>query len=166
MENIDYQKIKERVDEILIEYDMYKKAPINVFKICKIKNIKVQLVKFKENNVCAAIHKVGDSYNIFVNHMQSPLEQRVSIAHELGHYYLHQDILDKEMLVDMYKRFSSREEKEEKEAEYFANCLLLEENSLKTLWGKVEDVNDLANMFKVPLDFLKERLVFLKLLDE
>ena len=46
MANIDYKTIKEKVDEILIEYDMYKKAPIDVLKICAHNSIKVQVVKF------------------------------------------------------------------------------------------------------------------------
>lgn len=170
MANIDYKSIKEKVDEILIEYDMYKKAPIDVLKICAHNSIKVQVVKFKDKNVCAAIHKLNDeetdSYEIFVSYLQSPLEQRVSIAHELGHYYLHKDILNKEMLVDMYRKFSSREEQEEQEAEYFARCLLLEEYSLRTLLAKVDDINDIANMFKVPIDFLKERIKEVSLSDE
>lgn len=169
MTNIDYKTIKEKVDEILIEYDMYKKAPIDVLKICAQNSIEVQVVKFKDKNVCAAIHKSNDKidcYEIFVNYLQSPLEQRVSIAHELGHYYLHKDILNKEMLVDMYKKFSSREEKEEKEAEYFARCLLLEEYSLRTLLAKVDDINDIANIFKVPINFLEERIKEISLSDE
>lgn len=168
MVNIDFQSIKEKVDEILIEFDMYKKVPVDVLKICKIKDIDVKIVKFKDESICAAIHKSKDAqgeskYTIYIKYTQSPLEQRVSIAHELGHYYLHKEILEKEMLVDMYKKFSSKEEKEEVEADYFSRCILLEEDAVTTLFNEIGNVNDLANVFKVPVEFIEKRLKELNL---
>lgn len=168
MENsIELQSIRKKADEVLIEFDMYKKAPVDVLRICKTNLIKVQLVVFKDENIRAVINKSEKeeeySYEIFLNHKLSPFEQRISIAHELGHYYMHREKLDKEMIVDVYKKAYS---KSEIEADYFAKCLLLEENSVEMLWDKISDKNDVATIFKVTLNFLGERLKDLNLVDE
>ena len=47
-----------------------------------------------EDNISGWIKKQGLKYVISINSIQSPLRQRFTLAHELGHYYYHRSELE------------------------------------------------------------------------
>ncbi len=46
------------------------------------------------DNISGYIEKKGDKFIIVINSLQSPLRQRFTLAHELGHYTLHKNSLE------------------------------------------------------------------------
>lgn len=46
------------------------------------------------DNVSGYIERKDDKFIIVINSLQSPLRQRFTLAHELGHYTLHKDYLE------------------------------------------------------------------------
>ena len=73
--------------------------------------------------------------NIYVNDSDSYKEQRFSIAHEIGHYYMHmKDMKDEDCIISHRKSdeetISEREIEREKEADLFACYLLAPKNTV------------------------------------
>ena len=46
-----------------------------------------------EDNISGYIEKQGEKFIIAINSSQNPLRQRFTLAHELGHYYIHRSEL-------------------------------------------------------------------------
>lgn len=84
-----------------------------------------------QNNVDGRIEKVGDSFKITLSPEQSKLRKRFSLAHEIGHLFLHMGFLIKpelwtssESYIDsVYYRYGYSEE--EHEANEFAGSFLM-----------------------------------------
>lgn len=70
-------------------------APTDVTGLCRDLGIACH-GKTMPDEVSGYIERVGDyDYQIVYNKRHAPVRQRFTIAHELGHYYLHRDILGK-----------------------------------------------------------------------
>lgn len=70
-------------------------APTNVEGLCEKLGIAC-IGKAMPDDVSGYIERVGDyDYRIVYNKLHARVRQRFTIAHELGHYYLHRDILGK-----------------------------------------------------------------------
>ena len=69
--------------------------PIDVEKLCDSLGIEIQYVDFSEiegrigKEISGALQKHGKTYTILVNEDESDVRARFTIAHELGHYFLH-----------------------------------------------------------------------------
>ena len=64
-------------------------------KLCDSLGIEIQYVDFSEiegrigKEISGALQKHGKTYTILVNEDESDVRARFTIAHELGHYFLH-----------------------------------------------------------------------------
>ena len=109
--------------------------------------------------------------NIVVNSAHSPVRQRFTIAHEIGHFQLHCQQADTPMFVDktVYFRapqFSDEARAQEREANYFAAELLMPEESLAEYLDAhpmnasaySREVRELADKFKVSKQAMEFRL--------
>lgn len=77
-----------------------------------------------------------DNFDIYISNFSGPLRNRFSIAHELGHYYLHSDEGDKPL-----RAARSGSNRCEWEANWFAAAFLMPEKEFKAICVKYE--NDL-----------------------
>ncbi len=63
---------------------------------------------------------------IVVNNFRSIEDKRFTVAHELGHYFLHKNRLDNLVLLREHKKDIEPSEKDfEDEADFFAACILM-----------------------------------------
>ena len=87
------EDIEELTSEILLNNDMYK-VPVDVIKIANANDIKVYEGKLNKK-ISGAIRydKDEDRFAILVNKNNVKTRQRFTIAHELGHYFLHKEFL-------------------------------------------------------------------------
>lgn len=88
-----------------------------------------------------------------------------TIAHEIGHYVLHQN-----KSKDTFWRLESinietQDKEEETEANVFAASLLMPEEHVRLWWSKTCDVNLVANIFGVSLSAMRYRLKNLGLIE-
>ena len=127
----------------------------------------------EENQAGYAILKKNDLV-IYVNEKSGKNRQRFTIAHELGHYYLHY-LPNPENFKEHYKRDSTyfrsqnylqNDDPFEREADYFASKLLvpdelLERELLKrpNRMGELsdEEIMQLADVFKVNIQVISIR---------
>ena len=97
-------QIEEEAKRILQLHGLYS-IPVDPVTLANNSGIKVYNAKFGEAGVSGAVAKRGNSVKILVNEADSPFRKRFSIAHELGHHFLHLagdgDFVDSE--VDFFR---------------------------------------------------------------
>ena len=145
------------------------KPPVPVETIAELLDLKVRLEPF-EGEISGCTIRRGDKAIIGVNSLHHPNRQRFTIAHEIGHFFLHkgeQIIIDRGFRVNFRDDESGKAENpEEIEANYFAAELLMPTDLLvQDLKGKIIDVEDdsiireLAEKYRVSPQALSYRLV-------
>lgn len=166
------ERLEELTSEILLNNDMYK-VPVDVIKIASTNDIKVYEGDL-EKKISGAIRykKEENEFEILVNKNDIKTRQRFTVAHELGHYFLHQDFLKSEEIhVDiMYRAIEKnkveieREREREKEVDYFAGALLMNKTLLEKAYRENNSIKELAEIFNVSVSAMTVRLDVLGLL--
>ena len=165
-------KIEALAEEIFNDYDL--SIPVDPVNLAKQQNISVFARSFKilnDEKVLGAIKKENGSYKIFVDKKDPINRQRFTIAHELGHYFL-QHLKTSDELVSLYRSDGLGRDKVEKEADYFAGCILMNKYFVKKNFEILKDmgsdsrgiISELAQIFKVSQLAMRVRLKELKLI--
>ena len=109
----------------------------------------------------AILYEKEDSvpYTILVNSSESPKRQYFTIAHELGHYFLHKELLETdEIIIDeasllgspsLYRTDGTNSAVIEREANNFAASLIMPKDLVAKAWDELQDIEELAKIFKV-----------------
>ncbi len=162
--------------------------PVDVRAITEAMNIKIQPVEIEDNELAGFFFRDPESEEVIigVNQENSPVRQRFTIAHELGHFMLHdsEDVrYDRKGSGYNFGRIMMRnaesskgEKRDEVEANFFAAELLMPRKILverlltnKTLDFLETDTDDaigqLAKEFNVSTQALTVRLVQLKIIE-
>ena len=161
-------EIEELTSEILLDSDMYK-IPVDVLSIAKANDISIYKGNL-ELNTSGAIryNEERKKFEILINENDNKKRQRFTIAHELGHYFLHKDLLQEknDLHVDiMYRRITDEKERvREKEADYFAGALLINRIFVEKLYKEKRTITELAELFNVSISAMTVRLDVLGLL--
>lgn len=161
--------LEELTSSILLSNDMYK-VPVDVIKIANSNDIKV-FEGDLDKKISGAIryNKKEERFEILVNKNDVGVRQRFTIAHELGHYFLHKEHLkDKELHVDtiLYREGKEKNEEakeREREVDYFAGALLMNKTLLEKLRSE-NTITELAEIFDVSVSAMTVRLDILGLL--
>lgn len=108
--------------------------------------------------------KDNDQWLLFLNETSSAIQKRFAVAHALGHFLLHgkKDVIDIYALGDI-SILPNDSETEEKEAHFFALCLLIPSLELREEWQDQKNIKVLADKFFVTDAALVARLLSLKL---
>lgn len=150
------ENIEKLTSNILLNNDLYK-IPANIFKIAEANDITV-LKADLEKKILGAIRydKENKKYTILLNENQDYVQQRFTLAHELGHFFMHKEILEKDELhVDiMYKI----EDIDEQDVDYFAGALLMNRMLLEKMYETNQSIRELAEMFEVSISVMTIRL--------
>ncbi len=130
--------------------------PIDPVALANREGIKVNNATFSEENLVGMIVKRGDDVTLLVNQDDSPYRKRFTIAHELGHHFLHLhedgEFIDQE--ADLFRTHFkdqefSPERRREVQANMFATALLMPEDQVRRLWEELASVEVLARLFNV-----------------
>ena len=132
-------------------------VPIDPLVLANREGIKVNNAKFWDDNLVGMIVKQGDEVTMLVNQTDPPFRKRFTIAHELGHYFMHlqQDgeYVDKE--ANLFRRHTDDESEMtptrrlEIQANMFAASLLMPEAEVRRYWKERPSIDELARIFKV-----------------
>ncbi len=149
-------EIECRAKEVLIQHGLYS-LPINPVHLANVLGVAVNNAKFFDESLTALITKRGRATQIFVEQSAPPYRKRFSIAHELGHYFLHlhEDggIVDKR--ADMFRErepadgLISEDQRREIEANWFAAELLMPAQFVREEWSKNPSTPYMARAFNV-----------------
>lgn len=158
-EEIDI-KVQQVLDDIGLKY------PDNdLIEITKAYNINVHSIDTMEVLGSEDIQGVVDIQNktIFLNKKHPPAKQTFTLAHELGHYFLHSDNKVR-FRVDKYDYDQDTPEAlQETEANYFAASLLMPSHLIKPLLQTNIEKSLIAGYFGVSLSAVLNREKWIKM---
>ena len=161
MNKID-EKLEELTSNILINNDMYK-LPVDVIGIAKTNDIKVFEASL-DKKISGAIryNKATNKFEILINKNDARVRQRFTIAHEIGHFFLHNDMLKSdEIHIDIMYRMTNEQERV---VDYFAGALLMNKTLLEKTYKDGHSITELAELFDVSVSAMTVRLDVLGLL--
>ena len=150
-----YAKIDAMVTRLLVQHGQ-ERPPVRIERIAK--DLGIELRSGDLDDVSGVLVRQGNSAVIGTNSTQSVQRQRFTIAHELGHFLLHEGItnhVDRSYRVNFRSAESSQATNvEEIEANYFAASILMPKHMLDELAAEEALDNDamvadLAREFRV-----------------
>ncbi|MFA5888654.1 MAG: ImmA/IrrE family metallo-endopeptidase [Candidatus Paceibacterota bacterium] len=175
-----------KANEIRKQYNPLDLSPFPYKNITdSIFELKIQSFEFSEDsikNLSGAItYEEKDSsgvktyeFHIAINSSKSQERQNFTLAHELGHYFLHKDKIKIEGIIvdsdffDGGRALFSLDEAEisqmEIEANNFAYALIMPSELIVQAWESLRDVESCAKVFNVSVSTMSIRLERLKLL--
>lgn len=153
---------------------VFNNYPIDIKQLVKNEDIAIKVHDFNDE-VSGLLVIEGDIKTIGVDSNSGPERQRFTIAHELGHYVLHNErsnmFVDKVFFRKKSEGYTTKEEKIEKEANYFAaNILMPETLVFKAIADLTCDlhedktISELALKFEVSSSAMLYRLINLGVL--
>src|SRR6266404_2150109 len=156
--------IEKKASQILRLHGLFS-IPVDVVTLANREGILVHNAKFSDDNLSGMVAKRGETVTILVNQTDVPFRKRFSIAHELGHHFLHLlhdgDFVDTEL--DLFRDMEDPDrdtlsKRAEVQANQFAAALLMPEELVRTEWQQTKNVAQLARRFNVSEEAIGIRL--------
>ena len=158
-------EIEQRAKEVLSQHGLYS-LPVDPVRLANKIGVKVNNAKFADDAWAALIAKRNHVARIFVEQSDPPYRKRFSIAHELGHHFLHLpeegQIVDKR--ADMFREREpavgpiSEDRIREIQANWFAAALLMPADLVRAEWNKNPSMKHMARLFNVSEEAMGYRL--------
>ena len=156
---IAYDDVEKLAKQILVKNGLDEKVPVDPIALAKMNDIDVKLAGFKEPGVAGAIIKENGHVTIFANKDDLYSQQRFTVAHELGHYYIHLLSENNKGIVDFHRTIDNDDENPiEDQANKFAAALLMDGILIKNIWGHFKSAEPMAKIFRVSVDTMEYRL--------
>jgi Zn-dependent peptidase ImmA (M78 family) len=141
------------------------------------KDLRIYFTALEDDNVSGAILFRDDEFSILVNNSKSTARQHFTLAHELGHYFLHQNMLREEQaIVDgeasldgpkiLYRLDDAEAKQLETEANNFAASLVMPTDLVRRAWEATHSIQECARIFSVSPVAMSVRLTNLGLISE
>lgn len=163
------QQIIALAEDILDQFGQHKRE-VDVDRIAEGLGVAVVRGPLGEST-SGVIYREGRHTKIGINNAQSPVRQRFTLAHELGHFHIHKD---QALWVDshaMFRSNSSVGDPREVEANHFAAELLMPRRLLKDVQVPQDErkadmlIRKLAKEFNVSVPAMSFRLLNLQLIE-
>lgn len=163
-------EIEEKASTILKQHGLFS-IPVDPVILANRAGIKVNNAVFSDENLSGILTKRDNETSILISQSESPYRKRFTIAHELGHLFLHLEgegeFIDTK--VDLFRDTESIPNAEDDRIRYeiqanmFASSLLMPETFVKEYYKEIKDVSELARLFKVSEAAMSVRLTKLGL---
>jgi Zn-dependent peptidase ImmA (M78 family) len=150
------QEIEQRAVNVLREYRL-ESIPVNPVVLVGRLGISAHNAKFFDNNIVGIIEKRSDQVTLLVKRTASPFRKCFTLAHGLGHFFLHLPgdgtFVDKE--VNLFRQPQedqndiTPERRREIQANLFATALLMPAEAVRAEWKALPSINALARRFNV-----------------
>lgn len=156
----DFSRAKNEAEKILNK-NFISSPPIDLEEIAEGEGLNIAMAEFENKDVSGFID--FDKKMILVNKYDWSSRQRFTIAHELGHWVLHQkEIKEDRDLVILYRRpIEGEKDHLEQEANCFAANLLVPVNFLQEAIRKALSNKEIASFFRVSEAVIQYRRGFL-----
>ncbi len=171
-ERADYGMVQETVDRVLRE-NAVTKPPIRIFEIVRRYELDVAFAQFSDYSTVAGYIDI-EARRIVISEREIATRQKFTVAHELGHWLMHRELIKSDPDKGVLLRNALDEPNPdplEKEANAFAARLLVPSSLLDKYRGIVEDstgfIGDeavagssrmFANIFGVSRELMSYRL--------
>jgi len=164
------KEIEERACEILQRHGLLT-VPVDPVTLANREGILVHNAVFSESGISGMVARRGASVTMLIDQQDPPFRKRFSIAHELGHHFLHLtsdgEIVTKKL--DIFRGLAGEGEsglgarRREVEANQFAAALLMPDPLVREAFSREQDVESLARLFNVSGEAMGYRLAALRL---
>lgn len=138
----------------ILQSNVLNRPPIElIYGIMKERGIKFEERNEHDDEFCGVYIEQGNTKIIFVNSNLRQTRKHFTIAHELGHHYLGHTLKNGAIICDnsMLNAKNKERPEQEKEADFFAACLLMPERLVKKKKAEyVQDQDQQCNLFSVP----------------
>lgn len=167
------EEIEERAANVLREHGLYS-VPVDLVTLANRQGIKVHNAKFSDSSISGMLAKRGENITMLIHQSEHPNRKRFTIAHELGHHFLHLmedgEIVDTE--GDLFRNDWSDKGAVEQgsrrieiQANQFAAALLMPARLVEEVYqGVTKDITEISRIFKVSEEAMGYRLNQLGLL--
>lgn len=171
-------QIRALAEEYALKYNPDNVAPFPYENItAEHDDLRVYFTAMEDGNVSGATLFKDGKFNILVNNDKSPARQHFTLAHELAHYFLHQDTLRTEhVLIDgeanldspniLYRLDDADTQRIETEANNFAASLIMPTDLVRRAWEATGSIQECARIFSVSPIAMSIRLTRLGLISE
>ncbi|MEI8390372.1 MAG: ImmA/IrrE family metallo-endopeptidase [bacterium] len=130
--------------------------PVDLKIILQNYNIELENTSFDNDDISGMLIKNNEKYKVVVNQNHSQTRKNFTIAHELGHYFLHKDLKDK--FEDRIFFRGAVSDNLEFQANIFAGELLMPEAEFKKqIQSGINTIEELAAYFDVSTLALRVR---------
>lgn len=136
--------VSQRSAEIILAALEIKDRPVDIFAIANLLEVKVRTADTKDE---VLLHFSEGNPTIFVRHDAPSVRQRFSVAHALGHLFLHSE--DNNSNIYFSDASFNSNSIMEMQANRFAANILIPENELIELIENKTPKNQIANYFGV-----------------
>jgi Zn-dependent peptidase ImmA (M78 family) len=131
--------------------------PVDVYALADDLGLKIFFENLSASKVSGKLVRDNDNFHIVVNNADPVSRQRFTIAHEIAHFVLHRDLIDRELKDDVMYR-SGLSDTYEIEANRLAADILLPSDRVKVEYRKKPALVPLADKFQVSVEALRVRL--------
>jgi len=136
--------------------------PIKIGEIAERNGITIKQGDFKHPDISGSYDR--STKTIIVDTDDEPTRQAFTIAHELGHHFLHEGEKETEVYLRYYsEKLSFEKQLAEQQANLFAASILMPEEILRREWENSQDERFLATKFGVSQSAMHYRLMNLEL---
>jgi Zn-dependent peptidase ImmA (M78 family) len=140
-------------------------------------DLKIYFTALDDDDISGATLYKDSEYSILINTNKPATRQHFTLGHELGHYFLHQDLLHQESaIVDgdayldgptiLYRLDDVGVKQLETEANNFAASLIMPADLVRRAWEAAADIEECARIFNVSPIAMTIRLMRLGLISE
>jgi Zn-dependent peptidase ImmA (M78 family) len=167
---ISRPEVESRARDVLRRHNLTT-IPIDPLVLAHREGIKVNNAEFSDDNLAGMIVKEGDDVTMLVNSSDPPFRKRFTIAHELGHHFMHLmhdgEFVDRE--ANLFRQQTGEEKemnptrRQEIQANMFAASLLMPEDEVRRYWKERPSIDELARIFKVSAEAMGYRVANLGL---
>ena len=150
------RQVEHEASEVLKRHNLTT-VPIDPVLLAQREGIRVNNARFSDDSTAGMIVKRGEDVSILVNCDDPPFRKRFTIAHELGHHFLHLsgdgEYVDQE--ANMFRRQPGEEmpltpeRRREIQANMFAASLLMPEGEVRRYWQERRSIEAMARIFHV-----------------
>lgn len=168
-------------EEIAAKYNSDGVVPFPFEKIVEeVKELRILELDVMPENISGAIgfsEKIN-KFSILINATKPERRKYFTLAHEMGHYFLHSEsirkspdklYIDPDLSLDVdrmvFREDTAPSSSMEREANNFAGALLMPEAKVREAWEKLKDVQRCAELFCVSIVAMSVRLQILGLPD-
>jgi len=150
------EEIERRAADVRRKHGL-ESIPIDPVVLANRLGIAVHNAKFSDDKLVGLIARRGDNRILLVNESDPPYRKRFTIAHEIGHHFLHL-ISDGEFVDGEADLFRGPPEDQSQvtpvhrmqiQANMFAAALLMPEDAVRVEWARLKSIPEMARRFNV-----------------
>lgn len=139
--------IENVAEALLNEAQAFEGSFTQLVKLANYLSLNVIKTTFTDCTIDGMLKYEGEQKNIYVNKTQPENRQRFTVAHEIGHYILHRDMVNLQGGNILYRK-SNQNDPIEIQANIFAGAILMPKKEIIAAYKALKDIYLVAKMFK------------------